>query len=330
MSRSSGPDDPVAGPVKRPLLGCAFRATVVAAAALGTAVYLLGRWGSINGALRAAAILLVILGALFLIPFGLVLLATLAKWYLKKRFVEPLKESLSSARQTFEMTKKIYVDRHVYREARPADFVGRDRDWYDAVTAELTSLGYRRLADRVNQTVEEASGVTVVMRALVSADGTTMAAVYQFVKPNKRAGSVTDLRVCDFESELDNGTFITTNNSESSNLASVPPQIKSSRHPADTPPVDLDRFHETAKQLALANNPGTTLTVVRSLADYDAAQRRQQAIKAAFRKGVGYVDPAEIRRIADQRHPGDVDLADRAEAGFEDARRESELDDQNP
>jgi hypothetical protein len=60
------------------------------------------------------------------------------------------------------------------------------------------------------------------------------------------------------------------------------------------------------------------------LAEYDASQQREQAIKAAFRKGVGYVDPAEVRRIAEKKFPKDPATVESAVAKFEIARKQVE------
>jgi hypothetical protein len=323
MARDEDIDDNQPTPPirKQASLGCATKATAISVVLLGASVYLMGRWEKLDGAVRAAAIFLVILGTVFLLPLGLVILAAVLKQYVSKRIGQPLKESLASAVATVEEHKKLYVDRHEHRAATEADFVGRDRAWYDAATAELLSLGYQQLADRVNTTVENASQLVVVQRGFISGDHTTMTSIYQFVRPNKKTGEVIDLRLCDCESELSDGQFVTTSNSAASNLASLPPQIHSTKHPAETTPTELVALHEASKAKFVMENPGTTFVQIHSLEEYDASQQRSQAIKAAFRKGIGYVDPAEVRRIAEQKFPNDPDLVENAVATFDAARK---------
>jgi hypothetical protein len=236
-----------------------------------------------------------------------------------KETSDSLAETLAPMRKWVEQNKKIYVERHEYRPATDADFTDRDRAWYDAATAELARLGYRHIGDVVNQTIAKAMGLIVVIRRFISADGTNGASVYQLVP---RSGK--NLRTCDAETELSDGSFLTTSNAEASKAVSLPPQIRSTKHPADTPVSEIIARHEAAKQKLLAEQPTLSITKVHTAADYEAGQHRQEAIKAAFRKGIGYLDPAEIRRIAEQKMPDDPAAVAVATASADIARREEQ------
>src|SRR5687767_14328101 len=98
-----------------------------------------------------------------------------------------------------------------------------------------------------------------------------------------------DLRVCDVESELSDGSFLCTSNAEASAAASMPPQIRSTKYPADTPITELVARHDAAKRKLLAGKRGGAklgVVEIRTAAEYDGMQYRQEAIKAAFREGI--------------------------------------------
>jgi hypothetical protein len=95
---------------------------------------------------------------------------------------DALADMVAPMRRLVEDNKKVYVERHDYRDATAADYKGRDRSWYDAAERELAGLGYRPLGDVVDETVARATGLVVVVRRFVSGDGANAAAVYQFVR----------------------------------------------------------------------------------------------------------------------------------------------------
>ena len=82
-------------------------------------------------------------------------------------------------------------------------------------------------------------------------------------------------------------------------------------------------MHESEKVALLAQHPELRCTVMSTAEDVMESQHRQQAIKVAFRKGIGYVDPEEVRRIAARSAPGDEARQDAAALSAELARREA-------
>jgi hypothetical protein len=239
-----------------------------------------------------------------------------------------LADLIAPMRKVVEDNKKFYVERHEYRDATTADFKGRDRKWYDKSTRELEGLGYRSLGDVVDETIAQAAGLVVPVRRFASADGNNMVAIYQFLQGS--GFMKIDLHVCDVESEFTDGSFLATSNAEATAGVSMPPQILGKKYPADTTIVELVRLHEEDKQKLLKRKPKLRHVEIRTAADCDAAQHRQEAIKAAFRQGIGYVDPAEIRRMAGQQMPDDPALADLTAATAEFARQEARLKEKVP
>jgi hypothetical protein len=248
--------------------------------------------------------------AIIAASIGIIIVAAIVRLIVRSiRTDAQIVSTPSPVRQMIDEIKSIYIDRHEHRPATDADFTDRDVAWYESTTQQLIALGFQSLGDRVNQTVEQASGLVVVTRRFISADQTTMTGIYHFVRPNKNTGAIVSLRVCDFESELSDGSFVTTNNTAGANLASLPGQILGTKHPIETTAAELARLHEAEKTQLLQDKPNAHFVKIQNLEEYDASQQRQLAIKAAFRQGIGYVDPAEIRRIADQKWPNDPDRA---------------------
>ena len=82
-------------------------------------------------------------------------------------------------------------------------------------------------------------------------------------------------------------------------------------------PASRSRFHDPG------SGPGR-----RAIDANGVRKKRQQAVKNAFRKQIGYVDPEEVRRIAKNIDPGDSDLGDVA-ADAADRARKKEQDPRN-
>ena len=122
---------------------------------------------------------------------------------------------------------------------------------------------------------------------------------------------------------MSDGSFLLTSNTRDSDLTTPPPMLRRHRHPADTPLADLLPMHESEKASLLANQPGLSCTVVLTADDATQFQGRQQAIKAAFRKGIGYVDPEEVRRIAAPVRTDDEEKQNRAVLGAKMAQTEA-------
>jgi hypothetical protein len=215
-----------------------------------------------------------------------------------KKDSDSLSDMLAPMRELVEQNRKLFVERHEYRDATPADLEGGDRKWYDAAERELAGLGYRRLREVVNETVARAAGVVVVMRWFAAENRENVAAIYQFLHGKS------DLRVCEIEAEFSDGSFLHTSNAEASARVSVPPQIHTTKYPAGTPIGELVARHDAAKRKLLATKRKKLRIVeVTTAAECEAMQHRQEAIRAAFRQGIGYLDPAEVRRIAEQKSP---------------------------
>jgi hypothetical protein len=301
------------------------------ALALAGGIYLMNEWNDLNGLARASAVVLVVLGTLLVLPKLLIWIVGLVLRYLlrdiKKDF-EGLSSTLSSVGEALVGNNKAMYDKiHEYRAANDEDFATLDRDAYERVTAELSSLGFRHLGDVVDQTIEEISDVTTVIRVLGSTDGTTVASLFHFTMPGgDRKGSL----MIDLQSEFTDGMFLVTSNLKGLDQTTAATGIDRRQHPLETPMADLVRSHESEKQKSLAAKAGAaTCVVIHTLADALDSEKRRQAVKNAFRKQIGYVDPEEVRRIARSvQDEGDENsgetLSDLAAQAADEARRKEQ------
>jgi hypothetical protein len=117
---------------------------------------------------------------------------------------------------------------------------------------------------------------------------------------------------------------LTTSNAEAAKAVTMPQQIRATRHPAATMPAELARLHEESKTQLLAETPDVQFVPIHTMDEYTAAQDRQQAIKAAFREGIGYLDPEEVRRIAMQKYADNPEVVAMATVSANLAQREEQ------
>jgi len=202
------------------------------------------------------------------------------------------------------------------------DFAGLDREWYEATTEALRGLGFGHAGDEVNVTIQKATGMTTVIREMIGPDGTTIGLMYHVPVaklPARLEGK--KMLTVEFETEFSDESFLTTANTAETNLATAPPGIHSVKHPMETGVGDILASHEKEKANLLAAKSGANCVVMSTLKDITECHRRQQLMKAKFRKGIGYVDPEEVRRIATANKQGDA-VTEIATAGADIARRE--------
>ena len=301
--------------------GCILKPVLVAAVGMAGGVYLMGRWEKLGGLGRAGAVVLVVLGALAVLPVVLFSAVILLKQYFVRKLDKSLGGMVGPWREMVAKNKALFTDELEVREATDADFAKLDREWYEATAAEFERLGFRRFGDVVSVTVEKATGMTTVIRQFLSGDGTTVGGIYHVpIETQRLAGK--KLLTVEFESEFGDGTFLITGNTAETNLATSPPEIHTSKHPIDTPVGELLAAHEKEKANLLAAKGGECVRVS-TPEDLLELHRRQQRVRAKFRKEIGYIDPEEVKRVAVAGGRSEEDAAVAiAKASAEAARRE--------
>jgi len=194
-----------------------------------------------------------------------------------------------------------------------------DVGFYEQTTAELQSLGYRKLEDYVDLTAEKAAPWAVtLLRALLSRDGTVMAGVYQvrlrsWARLLQLIGVLSrKMQVIDMDTELSDGTFITTGNEPMAGKTAEVPGISRLIVPhASVPQMQAAHTEHVARTLAV--KPGVTPLRFASFADLCKSQDRLQALKSKFRASPQFDKVKEIETMAG-RSLSDEELAMAVEA----------------
>jgi hypothetical protein len=302
--------------------GCSTSLLVLGIGAIAGGVCLMGRWEALPAVGKTGAVVLVVLGTVWVLPFLLLLALRI---FIKRTVGKLGKDFAEAGRRIVQDGKAMYGEIHEYRAATEADFAGLDREFYESTGSELASLGFRYLGDLVNESIAALKGVTPVIRVMTSADGTTVAAFYHL---NSARRPDRKLLTCEFETEFSDGTFLTSGNTQESNPLTPPPRIHARRYPRATPVSQLVQLHEAERQKLMAADAGLTCTSVNTVPELVEFQKRQQQIKNDFRKGIGFIEPDEVRRVG-QSSNGNPDVTESVAQAVEEARRREQQDNRN-
>lgn len=210
-----------------------------------------------------------------------------------------------AARKIKENLEATYQPAHEYQVVSAEQYPWVDLAFYDRAAAELEGLGFRRLADVENLTMTRTNpSMRTFIRILVSQDGTVSAGIYDikirgWMRCLQWIGLVPKkLSTVDLETEFTDGRFLMTHNSPQAALMKAPTQFDVEVHPAAMSADTLLDAHLVRLRRRLASEPGVQPCVVRTLDDAFASQKRQEAIKHAHRKSIGWVTKEELERLA--------------------------------
>ncbi|HEY7088721.1 MAG TPA: hypothetical protein VH518_11570 [Tepidisphaeraceae bacterium] len=305
--------------------GCITIAFVLGLAALGGGGWLMSHWDQLGGFGKSGAIMLTVFGSILILPLILIGVVFVVIKYFFHRLGKELNKGAGSI---IANTKAMYDRIHEFRDATDADFAKVDRSAYDQATEDLNRATFRHLGDIVDSTIEETGGNSPPIRVFASPDGTTTAGVYHFKAPGMEEKLGPDgALICDFSSEFSDDSFLMTSNTEGLDLMTPPPKIRRRHCHVQTPLDEIRTTHETEKQKLLAAQPGIQCKSVSTLDDVIAAAKRQQAIKNAFRKNIGFVDPEEIKRIASKMGGDAKDVGEMTAKAVDEQRKPEQSDD---
>jgi hypothetical protein len=288
-------DDAKGGAAGPGAAGCALRAAIVATVSIASGIYMMSHWTSLGGGGKAAAVVLVVVGTLLALPVIILLALRLVVQVFVRRVQRQLAEA---GAKIVGDARAMYADVHEYREAADADFDGLDRDFYESSTRQLEAIGWRHLGDIVNSSIERLKGSAAVIRVMTSPDATTYVGFFH-LRASFAHLPGEQILTYDVTSEFTDGEFLVTSNTAETNLMTTPPGIRNLKFPRQTSLERLLGAHEAERQKLLAVR-GTAggCVVISTLADAIEAEKRQQAVKNAFRKDVGYVQSEEVKQIA--------------------------------
>lgn len=212
-----------------------------------------------------------------------------------------------SAEQIDNLNSKIYAE--VKHERRRVDEntiaeYRLDPGFYNTATAALQALRFSKVADYVDCHLEKsAPWMRSVLRAFLSSDGTVMGAVYNvrllsWYRVVQLIGVISrDMRTTEFETELSDGSFVSTSNATDAGKTSEFPGLSRKFFSKSTLPSELYANHREHIREIIFERPGVTLLVLRSFEDLCAAQDRQNQLKSRHRNSANFDMAAEIAKV---------------------------------
>ena len=212
------------------------------------------------------------------------------------------------AKSIDQLNRELYGgvhQRRVVDESTIAAY-GLDMGFYQRTTLALGQLGFRRLKDIVDVETEQTwLQCRAVIRTFLSGDGTTMVGVY-----HARFGGWVRLlaiigllprkhQITDFETELSDGTFVTTSDASSAGKTSEFPGVSRLFLTPGVSTADLWAAHmdHLGRELAGRQN-GVTAVVMRTYEDLGASQDRLQLLKCEYRNSAMFDPAAECARVS--------------------------------
>ncbi len=190
------------------------------------------------------------------------------------------------AREILETNRALYSGTHDFVGVDPSRFGWLDLRFYDRLRSVLEQQGFRFLGDVEDVTVtQQTPSLRTFLRAMAGDHGRVIAGFYQV-----RARGATALlqwlgilprrlEVLDLESELADGRWIATSNTEAIDTTPVPDAVDLLRLPLATPPEVVLERHRERLERALASRPDVAVRRVASLSEVLVAQDRLQLLR---------------------------------------------------
>jgi hypothetical protein len=257
-----------------------------------------------------------------------------------------------AATKLVDLQEAIFDRPHEYRKVDPTDFDRLDRGYYDDNRAWLEAQGFVHLADVENLTLSRAMpNLRTFLRVMAGDGGAVTAAVYQVrldppaeVKSVgadddeeeageepvedalvKAAGELPDdeppapkrIDALEFETELEDGTFLVTNGLKDSDRTADAAGIDKLRLPAGTPREKVLAEHR--RRVAQARAGGAVARVLNTFDEVMASQVRLQDLKVAHQRRVGYFNESELSKTGAGKMFG-KEIAERAKQIYEQRR----------
>jgi hypothetical protein len=218
-----------------------------------------------------------------------------------------MKPAENAAKEILANLEATYQPSHHYVTVQAKAFSHLDLRFYDQAARALGAKGFRTVADVEDTTITSAPNnvlMPVLIRALLSRDGTVMAALYH---PRLKSLLLRVLfwilrrspgKVADMETECSDGSFVATTNAMGAAAMELPALISGEFLPNDTPVLEVLARHTARVAAHLAARPGVSARVITSHAELIASQNRMNAIKSAHRGEIGMITREELDQLA--------------------------------
>jgi hypothetical protein len=211
-----------------------------------------------------------------------------------------------AAQQILTVIESTYQPSHDYVTVQAHAFAHLDLAFYENTSRRLGEYGFRTLADLEDRTISATPGTVlarVMVRTLLSRDGTVMASLYHprikrvWMRCMLWVLRILPGKVVDMETECSDGSFVATSNAMGAALG-LPPLISMEYMPAKTTALDIYERHTSRVAAHLKARDGVTVRVMADQQDLIASQNRMNALKAAFRGEIGGITKAELDQLA--------------------------------
>ena len=279
---------------------------------LGTAAYLIVRRPetSVGGWIWRGALI------------GMALLWLLIWWLTRDVATDPA----DAADDIIRTQKALYAEPHEFRSVRPNEIPGLDLAFYDRTEQFFRTQQFKLLGDLEDLTAtREFPQMRTFLRVMCGDGGATQLSFYHikmrgFYRLLQTFGVLPkNMKMTDLETEMSDGSFIVTANSQGSDTTGAVPGVARFQHPMETAPGDLLKMHREQVQQACRREPGLEPVRVGTLDQMIASQHRLQKLKNDHKASMGYMDAKELRQIAGEDSQAVRDLA----AEFERRKRDA-------
>ncbi|OJJ26353.1 hypothetical protein BI308_07005 [Roseofilum reptotaenium AO1-A] len=208
-----------------------------------------------------------------------------------------------AAEELLDYHKKIYSQQHEFVQVDAQDFSHLDLKFYQQTQRQLERLGFEKLADMEDVTISKAnrSQPRILIRVMLSRDRRTVAGIFHFplpllVKALQAIGlAPKGGKTIDLESEFEDGTFLTTSNTQGFDNSSPFPKIERQQLPGTASISELVRAHRIRVRDL---NPHTPALIIRNFDQAIAMQHRLESLKNSHKEAQGYLTREDIQRQA--------------------------------
>jgi hypothetical protein len=207
------------------------------------------------------------------------------------------------ARQLFARQKTLYSGVHEHRVVGPEALAGFDADFYARTQAAFEALGFRHVADLVDETSARVfTGLRSVRRVMTNADGDAVVHFWQILSTHPPAAPPTPKRKSmELTTDFTDGTSVWTFDGERSDTMTDWPWIRRFFLGRGTTPAELVEQHRRHVAAALEENPARRVVPQRTLEEVLAGAEQMQLRQNDYKRRTGYISGNDLYRILGAR-----------------------------
>lgn len=215
-------------------------------------------------------------------------------------------EPIEAAQNALANMKLLYGDQHIFREVDPQAFRHVKHQYYAKTQTAFEQLGFQKLCDLEDVTVNQTLALKTYIRALLSGNRTVAVGLYHmpsslWQKLMKVLGWFPKQSFfIDLETELADGAFLVTTTAKSSLVFEQDSRLMQQACDSDVSAQVLLQSHQRRLEEYCSKHQTSPLQI-QTVEDLINTQHRLQYLKNNHREKVGYLTTTEVERIADGR-----------------------------